>query len=295
MCQKIFLAASAQNFLAKMSGQALCSHTPHADFAPAVDDTHAHRKRFQYQAIEILVQERSHSAGPRDTAGKSANQRPLKVRKRRTKRDVCCAGRIRNRCARFKLALVVHLWIFAGIPVLLGHRLEGKLRLYVYVDLPRQSERKFMSNQVGDVYSCSDPNCGCEVQIQRPCSMSASGGSSSKTSRGGTSDTTEAGSSAPAFQGSTNAARTEAISTPADYGDQGASGEGMFGTAGSGRSATTSGRYDTGSTRPLAGGSDVSTRPSDPQTASSGSMTCFCGSPMRVAQSSTQSVLTAGR
>jgi hypothetical protein len=40
------------------------------------------------------------------------------MKKKRTKRDVCSAGRNRNRCARFKLALVVHLWIFPGIPVL---------------------------------------------------------------------------------------------------------------------------------------------------------------------------------
>ncbi len=31
-----------------------------------------------------------------------------------------------------------------------------------------------MSNQTGDRYSCSDPNCGCEIEIQRPCNMISS-------------------------------------------------------------------------------------------------------------------------
>jgi hypothetical protein len=26
-----------------------------------------------------------------------------------------------------------------------------------------------MSNQTGDRYTCSDPECGCEIEVKRPC------------------------------------------------------------------------------------------------------------------------------
>ena len=32
-----------------------------------------------------------------------------------------------------------------------------------------------MSNQTGDRYTCTDPNCGCEIRIERPCSMVPAG------------------------------------------------------------------------------------------------------------------------
>lgn len=28
-----------------------------------------------------------------------------------------------------------------------------------------------MSNQIGDRYTCSDPNCGCEIEVKHPCNM----------------------------------------------------------------------------------------------------------------------------
>ncbi|HMI50655.1 MAG TPA: hypothetical protein VK525_04025 [Candidatus Saccharimonadales bacterium] len=28
-----------------------------------------------------------------------------------------------------------------------------------------------MSNQIGDRYTCSDPNCGCEIEVKSPCNM----------------------------------------------------------------------------------------------------------------------------
>ena len=28
-----------------------------------------------------------------------------------------------------------------------------------------------MSNQIGDRYTCSDPNCGCEIEVKQPCNM----------------------------------------------------------------------------------------------------------------------------
>jgi len=113
-----------------------------------------------------------------------------------------------------------------------------------------------MSNQMGDRYACSDPNCGCEIKIERPCGMFSSEGSAVVAD-------------AP-FR---REFRSEGVSTTGDYGDQGASGEGTFGTAGSSdRSATASGRYDTEATRmhPTAGASGRTL-----------SLTCFCGRAMR--------------
>jgi hypothetical protein len=118
-----------------------------------------------------------------------------------------------------------------------------------------------MSNQIGDRYSCSDPNCGCEIEIERPCNMLSSG-SGPETGR-----TTE-----PAGTSSIRRDfRSEEISTPGDFGSQGATSEGNFGTVGRGdRSAAASGRYDTDSTRVREG---VQT--------SGRTLTCFCGNEMR--------------
>jgi len=111
-----------------------------------------------------------------------------------------------------------------------------------------------MSNQIGDRYSCSDPNCGCEIEIQRPCNMVPSDPAS------------EVADTAP----SRKDFRSEGVSTTGDFGDQGSKGEGTFGTVGSGdRSATTSGRYDT-----------EGTRVRETAHSSGRALTCFCGSAM---------------
>jgi hypothetical protein len=116
-----------------------------------------------------------------------------------------------------------------------------------------------MSNQIGDRYSCSDPNCGCEVTIDRPCNKSAA------ESQAG-----EVGSGALRQE-----FRSEAVSTVGAYGSQGVTGEGVFGGAGSGdRSATASGRYDTESTR---------VRDRAQGSAGDRSLTCFCGKQMQEA------------
>jgi hypothetical protein len=111
-----------------------------------------------------------------------------------------------------------------------------------------------MSNQVGDRYACSDPNCGCEVEIRRPYSgetMSEAAGTTVRPS---------------GYE-----YRSEPISTSDDFGgSQGATGEGTFGTAGtSDPGALGSGRYDNESTR-----LHESRRPA------ARTLTCFCGSKM---------------
>jgi hypothetical protein len=111
-----------------------------------------------------------------------------------------------------------------------------------------------MSNQIGDRYSCSDPNCGCEIEIERPCSMLAS-------------ETGEIDETSP----SRREFRSEGISTAGDFGDQGATGDGVFGTVGGAdRSATASGRYDT-----------ESARLREAVQGSGRTLTCFCGNAMR--------------
>jgi hypothetical protein len=118
-----------------------------------------------------------------------------------------------------------------------------------------------MSNQVGDRYTCSDPKCGCEVEIQRPCS----------TFSGDTGETMDE-AAGTTVRPSGYEYRSEQISTSDDYGgSQGATGEGTFGAAGTGDSGSlASGRYDTASTRVR-----ESSRPA------ARALTCFCGSKMR--------------
>lgn len=148
-----------------------------------------------------------------------------------------------------------------------------------------------MSNQIGDRYTCSDPNCGCEIRIERPCSMTSQG-----TSLGaGETEIPEADT--PSFQGATNAPHRPSISTPGDYGDQGATGEGVFGTSGPGRSVVGSGRYDSATTpagneqRALELGSSSSTRGTQ---GISGTLTCFCGNRMQVTSESSRAARGAG-
>lgn len=124
-----------------------------------------------------------------------------------------------------------------------------------------------MSNQVGDRYTRSDPNCGCEVVIERPCNVHAV----STRPRNSSSE-----SDATAFHGATRSSGGENISTIDDFGSQGASGEGLYGTTGSGRSATTSGRYDSTTSIPNEP-RRISGEPTQQR-----SLTCFCGSRMRL-------------
>jgi hypothetical protein len=102
-----------------------------------------------------------------------------------------------------------------------------------------------MSNQVGDRYVCSDPNCGCEVEIERPCSMNSAEVDVSESSSVKTRDF-----------------RAQPTSTVRDYGS------GTVGKTGVGdRSATASNRYKTETTRIREEAADT--------------LICFCGARMR--------------
>jgi hypothetical protein len=113
-----------------------------------------------------------------------------------------------------------------------------------------------MSNQ-GDRYVCSDPNCGCEVEIRQPSStvetLSEVAGSTVRPS---------------GYE-----YRSEEVSTEDDFGGwQGAGRGGTFGTAGTGDpAALASGRYDTESTR---------LREPEPRQPAAPTLRCFCGNRM---------------
>jgi hypothetical protein len=72
----------------------------------------------------------------------------------------------------------------------------------------------------------------------------------------------------------------ESISTQGDFGAQGASGEGTFGTSGGDPNSLTSGRYDRESTRLHESRGDQTDRSVQPID-SGVTLTCFCGSEMR--------------
>jgi hypothetical protein len=120
---------------------------------------------------------------------------------------------------------------------------------------------------VGDRYTCSDSSCGCEIEITHP---------------GHAQGNIRPGVALPDLvsvdPGSLRAAETQSTSTQGDFGSQGATGEGTFGTSGGGGSAMMSGRYGS----KIIHESDKST-PSDRTAASDGDghISCFCGKPMR--------------
>src|SRR5436305_540783 len=127
-----------------------------------------------------------------------------------------------------------------------------------------------MSNQAGDRYSCSDPNCGCELEVKTPSRAgSRTGGVGSSSAESGTN-----------LSGRTsdldNSASTSSVG---DFGSQGSRGEGVFGTSGTGsEGGTRQGRY----------GSDISRTHSEESSGStaigqsmSAGPTCFCGQRMK--------------
>jgi hypothetical protein len=95
-----------------------------------------------------------------------------------------------------------------------------------------------MNAQSGERYRCSDPNCGCEIQVtsgSRSSHMDFTRGSTDQENIGGAA-TGETG------VGTLRNAETAGISTPGDFGSQGATGEGVFGTSGGNQRSTMSGR-----------------------------------------------------
>ena len=133
-----------------------------------------------------------------------------------------------------------------------------------------------MSNQTGDRYSCTDPNCGCEIRIEHPCKMVP--GSEYSSESNVTATDTELGSESTGPL--TGNFRRESTSTPGDFGAQGATGEGTFGTSGSG-SAMTSGRYDTPGNFIRRTPEEMNRRAVPVQRDVSATPICFCGHPMK--------------
>lgn len=118
-----------------------------------------------------------------------------------------------------------------------------------------------MSNQIGDRYTCSDPHCGCEIEIERPCSMIPTNVEAEIAS-----DTSLRGVATHDF-------RSHEVSTVGDYGSQGVSSEGVFGTSGAGdKNATASGRYDSYAHKSAGSASEQ---------VSASTLVCFCGNKMR--------------
>jgi hypothetical protein len=111
-----------------------------------------------------------------------------------------------------------------------------------------------MSNQIGDRYTCSDPNCGCEIQINSPCRMFD--GRSATTTH--VEEASNPGSARPTSTHTSEVGPVAGnISNLGDSGSPTSTGEGVFGTSGGGsESATRQGRY----------GSDVRKAASSPVT-----------------------------
>jgi hypothetical protein len=95
-----------------------------------------------------------------------------------------------------------------------------------------------MNAQSGKRYRCSDPNCGCEIQV-----ISGSRSSNMDFTRSSTDQETVGGAATgETGVGTLRSAESGVISTPGDFGSQGATGEGVFGTSGGNQRSTMSGR-----------------------------------------------------
>ena len=131
-----------------------------------------------------------------------------------------------------------------------------------------------MNSQVGDRFTCSNANCGCEVEIKQPSNMSTERSGESKSENSSPQSGT---GNAPTMRRT----GSEAVSTQGDYGSQGATGEGTFGTASTGDpNALGSGRYDRESTR-VRESSGSSALSESGRQRSGFMLICFCGSEMR--------------
>jgi hypothetical protein len=149
-----------------------------------------------------------------------------------------------------------------------------------------------MNTQVGERYKCSDANCACEIEVTKPSRMQneSFGGTSmnaglpndrSQTNRPiGGSATDETG------VGTLRNAESAGISTPGDFGSQGATGEGVFGTSGGNQHSTASGRLDstTGSSLRSSSPSSSTSNIEAGSTTAESNFYCVCGQPMQRAQ-----------
>jgi hypothetical protein len=152
-----------------------------------------------------------------------------------------------------------------------------------------------MNAQAGERYKCSDANCGCEIEVtnsgrtQQETSSDSSMNVGSFHERSRSNQPT--GASATGV-GALRNAESAGISTPGDFGSQGATGEGVFGTS-VGNQRSTSSAWVQLRPAPLRPGSQ-SSRASNIETVSSGESNfyCACGQPMHKAQSSSRAAST---
>src|ERR1700681_4421560 len=120
-----------------------------------------------------------------------------------------------------------------------------------------------MHAQVGERYRCSDANCACEIEVTSPGRMQNESYGTSSVSSGpqnkSFSETAIGGSSTEETRaGSLRNAESATISTPGDFGSQGATGEGVFGTSGGNQRSTASGRLGSTTGSSLKSGSQRS-------------------------------------
>jgi hypothetical protein len=148
-----------------------------------------------------------------------------------------------------------------------------------------------MNAQVGERYRCSDSNCGCEIEVTSPGRMqNESYGAGSVNAGSQTRSSNEKPIGGPATEetgiGSLRNAESASVSTPGDFGSQGATGEGVFGTSGGNQHSTASGRLGSTTGSTLKSSSQTS-HVSSMEAGSTGESNfyCACGPPMHKAQS----------
>ena len=157
-----------------------------------------------------------------------------------------------------------------------------------------------MNTQVGERYKCSDANCACEIEVTKPSRMQNESFGSTSTNAGSFNDRSQTNqpiggqatgetSASPTGVGSLRNAESATISTPGDFGSQGATGEGVFGTSGGNQRSTASGRLGstTGSTLKSSspsGSQRSSTSSIEAGSTSESNFYCVCGQPMQRAQ-----------
>ena len=167
------------------------------------------------------------------------------------------------------------------------------------LDEPSGFREESMNTQVGERYKCSDANCACEIEVTKPSRMQSESFGTDSMNVGSMSDksqssqpvggqaTSETGAS-PTGVGSLRNTESAGISTPGDFGSQGATGEGVFGTSGGNQRSTASGRLGSTTGTSLKSGSRNSSSTSSIETGSTGESNfyCACGQPMQKTQSS---------
>jgi hypothetical protein len=149
-----------------------------------------------------------------------------------------------------------------------------------------------MNTQVGERYKCSDANCACEIEVTKPSRLQNESFGSTSMNAGSLNDRPQTnqpiGGSATGETavGTLRNAESAGISTPGDFGSQGATGEGVFGTSGGNQRSTASGRLGSttgsslGSSSPRSSTSNIEAG----STTVESNFYCVCGQPMKKAQ-----------